>query len=662
MKAMIWKELREQRVLAGGLLFLFVCLQLYAYWSDSHIPGLLFRNESASLAQRLQPLLSENYHLLLSLFCPILGALIGWQQIHSERHRDLRAYMVHRPIELRTLFHAKLIAGLGLYALITGVPMLCFYLWISIPGNFAAPFEWSMGLSLIGFFLAGTTGYFAAMLTMLRPARWIGSRALPCVLTFLAASAAFGMSSFVTEFIAIVLLLLVLAGATQDAFLTNGDYRSQSLTARIALALTLTVAFSAVCLVSTVPLVIALQMKDGRVWTNYSLANDENIYKSVTTDTKTEVFDSEGKPFSNSGKKLDQGEVNQFFSVSQAWVYISPQQVFNPFRSANDYFVHWKSEDNIHWFFWRTHGRLAGYDRFSRKFIGSIGPDGFSTEIAGLPSFSGAFKQGIWDRPYFLTTDTTIYDVNLQEKTVKSLYQVDAQTPILGISSTAYSSTRKQPLLVTDKAVHLLNGEGQKLLEVPVENASRHAGITLFSFDKTNRYALWLEPNFEENKKSGGTMPAQVIWFNVEEGVTKRSEIPSQQSLNPNQHPGKIYLLTAFTPPTLVGLICIVDKFDGKLVGYAGMFALLQIAISLWWGRRYQFSGRQQLGWAFFLLLTGLPGLLAFFSARDWPVRVSCAACKKPRSVEQEHCEHCQALFPLPEKNGVEIFETAMAE
>ncbi|MCD6050691.1 MAG: hypothetical protein K0Q55_2094, partial [Verrucomicrobia bacterium] len=28
MKAMIWKELREHRVLGGGLLFLFVCLHL----------------------------------------------------------------------------------------------------------------------------------------------------------------------------------------------------------------------------------------------------------------------------------------------------------------------------------------------------------------------------------------------------------------------------------------------------------------------------------------------------------------------------------------------------------------------------------------------------------------------------------------------------------
>ncbi|MCD6050459.1 MAG: hypothetical protein K0Q55_1862, partial [Verrucomicrobia bacterium] len=611
-------------------------------------------------------LLSENYHLLLSLFCPILGALIGWRQIHSEQHRDLRAYLVHRPVELRTLFHAKLIAGLGLYALIVGVPMLGFYLWASVPGNFAAPFEWSMGLSLIAFFLAGITGYFAAMLTMLRPVKWIGSRTLPCVLTFLAGATAFGMSDFVTEIITILLLLLVLAGAAQGAFLTNGEYRGHSFAAKSALVIALTVAFAALCLMGTVPIVAALQMKDDQTWTYYNLATDENIYKSVTTKGKVEVFDLEGKTFSRSGQKLDQEEIKQFFSVDRTWVYLWPRQIFNPFRNANDYFVHWKSEGDIHWFYWHTHGRLAGYHTTSRSFIGSIGPDGFSTEIAGLPSFSGAFKQGIWDRPYFLTTDTTVYDVNLGERTVKPVYQVDATSPILGINSTAYSATRKQPLLVTEKAVHLLNGEGKKIMEVAVENLprhlSRHSEVRLYSFDKTNRHALWLEPSFEENKKAGGAMSAQVIWFNLEEGVTKRSEIPSQQSLNSNDYPPRLYLVTATAPPLLAGLICILDKFNAKLLGYAFAFALLHVGIGLWWGRRYQFSGRQQVGWGFFLLLTGLPGLLAFFCARDWPVRVTCPGCKKLRSVEQEHCEHCQTPFPLPEKNGVEIFETAMAE
>jgi len=63
-----------------------------------------------------------------------------------------------------------------------------------------------------------------------------------------------------------------------------------------------------------------------------------------------------------------------------------------------------------------------------------------------------------------------------------------------------------------------------------------------------------------------------------------------------------------------------------------------------------------------FHLLTGFPGFLAFLCVREWPAREACPACKKPRLVDREHCEHCCADFAPPEKTGTEIFAPLVAE
>jgi hypothetical protein len=64
-----------------------------------------------------------------------------------------------------------------------------------------------------------------------------------------------------------------------------------------------------------------------------------------------------------------------------------------------------------------------------------------------------------------------------------------------------------------------------------------------------------------------------------------------------------------------------------------------------------------QLGWIGFILLCGLPGLIAFVCVREWTAHEICPNCKKSRIVDHEHCEHCGAEFAPPEKNGIEIFE-----
>jgi hypothetical protein len=83
---------------------------------------------------------------------------------------------------------------------------------------------------------------------------------------------------------------------------------------------------------------------------------------------------------------------------------------------------------------------------------------------------------------------------------------------------------------------------------------------------------------------------------------------------------------------------------------------LVCLPIGFWLGRRYQFSIAAQAGWAVFLLLFGVPGLLAFLSVQEWPAREACPNCKRLRLVDRAQCKHCGAEWAPPEKTGTEVF------
>jgi hypothetical protein len=111
----------------------------------------------------------------------------------------------------------------------------------------------------------------------------------------------------------------------------------------------------------------------------------------------------------------------------------------------------------------------------------------------------------------------------------------------------------------------------------------------------------------------------------------------------------------------LLGL-SLLFPLTATVLPFAFAYGGICMIIGLILNQRYATSKASRIGWAVFHLLMGLPGLWAYVCVRDWPTREKCSACGKPRNVEHEHCEHCHAPFPAPEKNGVEIFDTVTME
>jgi hypothetical protein len=106
----------------------------------------------------------------------------------------------------------------------------------------------------------------------------------------------------------------------------------------------------------------------------------------------------------------------------------------------------------------------------------------------------------------------------------------------------------------------------------------------------------------------------------------------------------------------------------GKEGGVARVFVALMLLsaavcalIGFLLARRYSFFRARSVGWSLCGLLWGPAGLLLMLALQEWPARIACHACRKPRVVTRDTCEHCGAAHTSPAPDGTEIFEPTAA-
>src|SRR5207245_2709462 len=97
------------------------------------------------------------------------------------------------------------------------------------------------------------------------------------------------------------------------------------------------------------------------------------------------------------------------------------------------YFLLWRATPDTVWYFWSKYGRLVGYDMVTRRIIGSIGPNGFSTDRAGSGSrFVRPYNHNAWSLANLLNTIETVYDADLDNRAVRSLFATTSDDPVGG--------------------------------------------------------------------------------------------------------------------------------------------------------------------------------------------------------------------------------------
>lgn len=164
------------------------------------------------------------------------------------------------------------------------------------------------------------------------------------------------------------------------------------------------------------------------------------------------------------------------------------------------------------------------------------------------------------------------------------------------------------------------------------------------------------------------------FWLGFD-GITREILIPNQNG-NSNE---QATLSLAAMPPVLSLIGCISHYVyrasrgeSADLIAYlllqksslVSMFVLGSILVLISMGivnrmlRKRGIAGKKRWAWLLTCILLGIATPLVVASIYAVRVREKCASCGQLRSVDLEHCEVCNAGWPISEQEGIEVFDT----
>ena len=670
MKALIQKELRENQKAALLGLLIFSVLVLATYLSSIATLARLLDGNGTVDVSVLQPLLSSSLLAEAAFFCGIFGAVLGWLQSRNEAHRDLWAFLIHRPVTRTEIFWGKTIAGLCLYAGGAGLPVAILVAVARTPGHVAAPFEWAMALPLAAIFLTGVPWYFAGLLTGLRQARWYASRGFGLVLALLGSVCVFNLAEFWQALILIAVAAMILATAVWGAYQSGGYYRGQPVSGRLALIVAMTAGCGGALFAGAgllFNLVLNPWSNPSYVSSNYQMTPDGSIYKvtmRVNPQVSFEIVDLDGNPLLDpkTGQKMTLEEFRKRY-VGGGTI-VAGREYQGNFLNQERFFNLWSTTDKALWYLDR-HGSLNGYGARTRRYAGSLNPQGNPGGSRIEPFLRREDSGNYFMSPdrRLIATARVLYQVDFKARALQPVFSVTNEDEICGfwgfVGSMYVGDVNDQTrslFLATKSAVRLLDPEGRSVFAVPHPGSVEYPQVQVWFLRPTNggtaNFAVWFWPDNEMNANSGWKMPIHVVWIGSGQTVARSADLPFLRMSEIRSWPDEL-AETLLPPPAHL-------QFDKNIYSpwnaVSCALALISAGIAWWLARRHNASIVAGLGWTLFVFLLGIAGLLTLLCVQEWPAREPCPNCKKLRAVDRELCEHCQSPFSPPAKNGTEIF------
>ncbi len=696
MKALMWKECREN--------FKWVA-----------IPTLLIGGLMAVLAP---PSLMDNGSLLIfALIDGLFGAVLGFLQVFAEAQGDKRSLLLHRPLSRTQLFLAKASVGVGLYLLALGIPFAIEVVVAATPGHIAEPFGWSMTLPWLADVLTGLVYYFGGMLAAQRETRWYASRCLGLAAGLFCSVLVWTLPQFWQALLAILLVGGVVAVAAWGSFLTGGAYTPMPRRAKMALALTFLMGLSMLSFAGKFFLGVWTWSRSqyyhgldhqGNVLV---IHEDQNKLQSITD------LDGHVPPYLQ-GERLDYYTLRETVAPWAWGGWTKTRSYRNTYESLVKYGNETKP-GNEDWWYVPAQGRLLGYDKHSKRLIGSFGPDGFA---APDEQPRGQFEGEMYhiSREYlsrardYLTFPGGVYTVDFRKRTLGTLFVPTSGETVLW-ASRWQDEKQKQSLafIGTDQAIYVLDEAGTRLLSAPL--AFDRASYLIHSVGKLDnplRYWIWYEPAWYLPLDRLETMPAYVVEYDsAGREIAPRKIVPPRlggareftppvplvepssahvwcglvtgpgeaatlmgtinalqfevRTNNGSEMSLSLPFLFAMTQFFLPGVRWLPSAHPGLVFGNVTLMLLAAGAsamICLVLTRRYAFSRRGCIGWGLCGFLWGPMGLLLLLALQEWPAHITCPKCGKLRLVTHDQCEHCGAPHATLPADGTEIFESIPAE
>ena len=209
-------------------------------------------------------------------------------------------------------------------------------------------------------------------------------------------------------------------------------------------------------------------------------------------------------------------------------------------------FTFWRATPDTLWFYWNRNGRLVGYDKKTRQFIGSLGPEGFAQNCPSpgtiLTRLKG-LRRAPWSGPS--TTPRTLYQPYPETSRDRCAFTVTNE-PGNATALTARMIGGVQEvwmngydwnyiIVVTRCFVRLLTPDGKELWRAAYQPAyPEYTQVNVACLESKNQFALWIRPCLAGDMTKPAEAPLHVTWLDRNGGVVKGADLPDLS------HPGEV--------------------------------------------------------------------------------------------------------------------------
>jgi hypothetical protein len=293
----------------------------------------------------------------------------------------------------------------------------------------------------------------------------------------------------------------------------------------------------------------------------------------------------------------------------------------------------------------------------------------------------------------YLAFPNGVYAADFAQGTAKKLF-----TPTPG--DTVRSAHRwkvehpKTTLAVvfTHKTINVMKETGEPVFSAPWTHERENYEIARFGrLENPQRYVIWYKPAPSLRRQDPETMASYLIEFNPAGQETACLTVPpvpaaevsyarmvfgvatpvvevtslvgairyGGSNAQPVTNP-LLRFLADVTESLVPGGSWTLGTGEGPVLAFE-ILTLLSAAtcalVCFLLARRHAFSRARCICWAVCGFLFGPVGVLLMLALQEWPARVICPKCRKPRVVTLDNCEHCGAPHAPPTPDGTEIFE-----
>jgi hypothetical protein len=283
-----------------------------------------------------------------------------------------------------------------------------------------------------------------------------------------------------------------------------------------------------------------------------------------------------------------------------------------------------------------------------------------------------------WDVPprwVFLPSGTRLLKADLGARTVTTVFEtwepiVEPGVPWL--AAWTGHPTKERTILVrtTRQILELdLNHRVLKSFTIPTA-ADRRSSVQWFTRDDGQAIAVFApmplpgEPDSPQKRK--------VYRIAGDGSIQDQFELELQSGPVPQQTQELLGVL-GFPVPAILLLIPVIEFGIDQVWNYPpGLAALLKdtwlafsaiaalsliLAVMAWRrSRAFGLARGEQITWATFVLLFGVPAYVGFRLHRRWPTRQPCPNCQARVPRDRVACARCGSRFPDPSLKGIEIF------